>query len=76
MDNQIAQLIGTQGAFAALFVWLLKITIQQNKQRETEYQKTIKRNQEIIQNLAAKFDVIEDIKQDVEDIKEVINIKK
>lgn len=62
MENEILKYMITQGAFAALFVWLLADTRKDSKQREIKYQETIEK-------LADKFSVVEDIKQDVEEIK-------
>lgn len=59
----------TQGIFAVLFIWLLFDTRKDSKEREIKYQSTIDKNQQIINELAAKFDVVEDIKEDVELIK-------
>lgn len=67
--NEILQYALTQGAFCALFVWLLFDTRKDNKERETKYQETIDKNQNIIRELATKLNVIEDVKKDVEDIK-------
>ncbi len=59
----------TQGIFAVLFIWLLFDTRKDSKERETKYQSTIDKNQQIINELANKFNVVEDIKDDVELIK-------
>lgn len=59
----------TQGAFAGLFVWLLIDTRKDAKEREKGYQTTIKENQSIIGKLTQKFNIVEGIKGDLEDIK-------
>lgn len=59
----------TQGIFAVLFIWLLFDTRKDSKERETKYQSTIDKNQQIINELANKFNVVEDIKEDVKEIK-------
>ncbi len=59
----------TQGIFAVLFIWLLFDTRKDSKEREMKYQGIIDKSQQIINELAAKFDVVEDIKEDVELIK-------
>ncbi|MNP84429.1 hypothetical protein D3C76_1837300 [compost metagenome] len=48
-----------------LFVWLLMDTRKDSKEREVKYQETIDK-------LASSIGTIEDIKEDVEDIKEII----
>lgn len=79
MESELIKYFITQGAFAALFVWLLADTRKDSKQREIKYQDTIKENQDtikenqsIITKLTEKFDVVDDIKQSVEDIKNKI----
>lgn len=62
MDNELFKYLCTQGIFCALFVWLLWDTRKDSKQREEKYQATIDK-------LADKFNVVEDIKTDVEEIK-------
>jgi hypothetical protein len=62
MDNELIKYFITQGAFAALFVWLLIDTRKDSKEREAKYQITIDK-------LADKFGVVEDIKEDLEEIK-------
>lgn len=72
MESEVLKYFITQGVFAALFVWLFMDTRKETKERETKYQETIKENQEIINKLTDKFNVVESIKEDVEDIKEMI----
>lgn len=64
MDEFLKVAIG-QGVFCGLFVWLLMDTRKDTKERETKYQNTIEK-------LADKFGVVEDIKQDINEIKEKI----
>lgn len=77
MDGEILKYAITQGAFAALFVWLFIDTRKETKEREKGYQGTIadnqtiiKENQTIITNLTTKLNVVETVKEDVEEIKE------
>lgn len=49
----------------ALFIWLLFDTNKKNDEREKKYQN-------IIENLTVKIGVIEDIKNDVEEIKDIV----
>lgn len=57
-----------QLSFGALFVWLLLDTNRKNAEREQKYQ-------EIIDNLATNIAVIEDVKEDVKEIKNIIGGK-
>ena len=79
MDGEIIKYALTQGAFAALFVWLLFDTRKDSKEREKEYQNTIKENQNaikenqsIISKLTKKFNIVEVMKEDIEDIKQIL----
>ncbi len=69
MENEILKTIVSQGAWAVLFVWLLIDTRKESKSREEKLQSIINKNQEVISELAEKFDVVEDIQSDVTDIK-------
>jgi hypothetical protein len=83
MENELMKYFITQGAFAALFVWLLITTKKDNKDREKNYQDTIKENQSIISKnqdaikenqsiiskLTDKFNVVDVIQNDIKDIK-------
>ena len=54
-----------QLSFGALFVWLLMDTNKKNADREAKYQQTI-------DNLASNIAVIEDVKEDVQEIKKIV----
>lgn len=86
MQDELMKYFVTQGAFSALFVWLLITTKKDSQVREKEYQETIRENQNIIsknqdviqesQNiickLTDKFNVVEVIQNDIKDIKNYI----
>lgn len=69
MENELIKTIVSQGAWAILFVWLFIDTRKESKVREEKLQGIINKNQEVIADLAEKFDVVENIQQDVTDIK-------
>ncbi|MDU3526765.1 BhlA/UviB family holin-like peptide [Clostridium sp.] len=69
MENELFKVIINNGAWAVLFVWLLIDTRKESKVREEKLQGIINKNQEVISELADKFDVVEDIQSDVTDIK-------
>ena len=54
-----------QLSFGALFVWLLMDTNKKNADREAKYQN-------IIDNLSVNIAVIEDVKEDVKEIKNIV----
>lgn len=59
----------TYGIFAGLFVWLLYTTNKRNECRESMYQNTIRKNQEIISEQAKAFG---GLSSDVSEIKEIL----
>ena len=69
METEILKTIVSQGAWAVLFVWLLIDTRKESKTREEKLQNIINKNQEVISELAEKFNVVEDIQEDVSEIK-------
>lgn len=69
MESEVFKVIVSQGSWAVLFVWLLMDTRKESKTREEKLQGVINKNQEVIQELAEKFDVVENIQEDVKDIK-------
>lgn len=80
MENELIKTIVSQGAWAILFVWLFIDTRKESKSREEnlreeskyreeKLQEIIDKNQEVISELAEKFDVVENIQQDVTDIR-------
>ena len=69
METELFKGIVSQGAWALLFVWLLIDTRKESKTREEKLQSIINKNQDVISELAEKFDVVESIQEDVTDIK-------
>lgn len=66
METEIIKMSFTYGIFGVLFVYLFFYMLKDSKAREVKYQ-------EIIDKLTEKFGVIEDIKTDVDYIKEKIS---
>ena len=64
--NELLNLDITQISFGVLFVWLLFDTNKKNEAREKKYQ-------DIIDNLSINIGVINDVKEDVEEIKDIIS---
>ena len=64
--NELLSLDITQISYGALFVWLLFDTNKKNEAREKKYQ-------DIIDNLSVNIGVINDVKEDVEEIKDIIS---
>ncbi|WP_315079993.1 BhlA/UviB family holin-like peptide [uncultured Clostridium sp.] len=75
MENEVIKTIVSQGVWAVLFVWLLMDTRKESKTREERLQTIINKNQEVIGELAEKFDVVENIESDVKEIKIKLDVK-
>ena len=69
MWQDIINIIISNGIFAILFVSLLFIQIKDSKRREEKYQDAIKR-------LSHHLDIVEDIKEDIKEMKKVIIMPK
>ena len=63
--NELMNIDVSQISFAALFVWLLIDTNKKNQAREEKYQGTIDK-------LAENIGLIQDVKEDVEEIRDII----
>ncbi|OSX92011.1 BhlA/UviB family holin-like peptide [Bacillus mycoides] len=83
MEEQIVNVMLSQGVFGALFVWLLfstrkeskellESTRQENKEREDKYQQTITENQVVITKQAEAFGTLS---KDVSEIKQILGAK-
>ncbi|PEK47547.1 bacteriocin biosynthesis protein [Bacillus toyonensis] len=83
MEEQVVNTMLSQGAFGALFVWLLfstrkeskellESTRLENKEREERYQQTITENQIVITKQAEAFGVLS---KDVSEIKQILGKK-
>ena len=62
MWTEVLQVAISNGIWAVLFVALLIYQLKDSSQRELKYQKTI-------EVLTQKYEVVEDIKQDINEIK-------
>lgn len=65
MWNDIFNIAISNGIFAALFVALLIYELKDSRKREAKYQNTI-------DNLSNKLNTVDEIKQDVTEIKECL----
>ncbi|WP_132005223.1 BhlA/UviB family holin-like peptide [Mesobacillus foraminis] len=69
MEDQILSMFIKEGGFAILFVWLLFSTMRNNKEREAQYQETITKNQQVIEEQAKAFS---SLSKDVTEIKQIL----
>ena len=67
--QEIISVIISNGIFAILFVYLFYYQLRDSKRREEKYQKTI-------EQLSKHLGVIEQIKEDVEYLKDVVTPKR
>lgn len=65
MEKELIANIISNASFATLFVWLLWDTRKDSRDRELKYQSTIT-------SLVDKITIVEEIKEDVEEIKNKI----
>lgn len=65
MEEKLIELGAANGLWALLFVALFLYTIYDSRKRETNYQK-------LLNDLSEKFGIVEDIQEDVKDIKEEV----
>jgi len=68
MWEQIINLAISNGLFAVLFLGLLIYQLKDSRNREKRYQETIVR-------LGNALEIVQSVKHDVEDIKEILNSK-
>lgn len=69
MWEQIINLAISNGLFAVLFSGLLVYQLRDSRTREQRYQETIK-------NLGKALEVVQEVKEDVQEIKDKINNEK
>ncbi|MBJ8078741.1 MULTISPECIES: BhlA/UviB family holin-like peptide [Bacillus cereus group] len=83
MEEQILNIMLSQGPFGLLFVWLLFSTRKEskdileanrkeNKEREDKYQEVIEKNQEVIEEQAKSFGLLS---KDISEIKQIIDTR-
>ena len=72
IEEYVKMIFSEYGFFATAFACLLWYVLAENKKRETKYQSVIDKNQKIILTQAKSFEVVKDMKTDIEELKEVI----
>lgn len=63
--NEIISIVVSNGVFAILFVWLFLYQLKDSQKREVKYQQTI-------EQLTSHLKTLEEVKQDLTDIKEYL----
>lgn len=63
--NDIISIVVSNGVFAVLFVWLFWYQLKDSSKREVRYQQTI-------EQLTTHLQVLDDVKQDISEIKDYL----
>ena len=74
--EELLKMAMSQGIWCLASVLLVIYAFKTNQSREEKYQNTIENNQNVISNLTKNIDVVTEIKTDVEEIKEKLNVSK
>ncbi len=75
MENEFIKLASSQGIWAALSVALIFYILKAQEKRDTRQEEREVNYQSIISKLTDKLNIIEDVKRDVEDIKDFVSKK-
>lgn len=72
MEKEILKIASSQGVWAALSVGLIFYILKAQEKRDIRQEEREKNYQNIISKLTDKFNIIEDVKKDVEVIKDFV----
>ncbi|KPU43661.1 bacteriocin UviB precursor [Oxobacter pfennigii] len=70
METEVLKLAASQGIWAALFVTLLFYVLKKQEVRDKKADEREAKYQEIIKELTEKLNIVEIVKDDVNDIKD------
>lgn len=76
MDSELLKLAASQGIWAILSVVLILYILKTQEKRDVKQDDREKNYQDIISKLTDKFNIVEDVKKDVEGIKDFLFKKK
>ena len=76
METSLLKLATSQGIWVTLSIVLIIYILKAQEKRDLRQEERENNYQQIIANLTAKFNIIEEVKSDVEDIKDYISKKK
>ncbi|BDR76992.1 MULTISPECIES: BhlA/UviB family holin-like peptide [Clostridium] len=76
MENEVLKLASSQGIWAALSVVLIFYILKAQEKRDGKQEEREKNYQDIISKLTDKFNIVEDVKKDVKEIKDYVYKKK
>ncbi len=69
MESEIMKLASSQGIWAALSVILIFYILKAQEKRDLRQEEREKKHQEVISSLIEKFNIVEDVKKDIMEIK-------
>nr|BAH29506.1 putative UviB [Clostridium botulinum] len=72
LENEILKLASSQGIWAALSVVLIFYILKAQEKRDLKQEQREENYQSIIKNLTDNLHLIEDVKKDVKEVKEVV----
>lgn len=72
MENEFIKLASSQGIWAALSVVLIFYILKAQEKRDVRQEEREMNYQNIISKLTDKLNIVEDVKKDVEDIKDFV----
>lgn len=72
MEGEVLKIATSQGVWAALSVVLIFYILKAQEKRDIRQEEREKNYQNILCKLTDKFNIIEDVKKNVEDIKNVL----
>ena len=75
MDSELMKIATSQGIWATLSIFLILYVLKAQEKRDIRQEEREKNYQEILSKLTDKLNIVEDVKKDVEDIKNYISKK-
>jgi len=72
LENEILKAALSQGIWAVLSIFLLFYILKAQEKRDIKQEEREKNYQDIITKLTEKFDIVDEVKKDVEDIKQYV----
>ncbi|MBE6052472.1 MAG: hypothetical protein E7212_00960 [Clostridium sartagoforme] len=72
MEREILKAALSQGIWAVLSIFLLFYILKAQEKRDMKQEEREKNYQDIITKLTDKFDIVDEVKKDVEDIKQYV----
>ncbi len=72
MNEFFQMILSEYGFVGAVFTCLLFYVMTENSKRELRYQDTISKNQDVILEQAKSFEIVKVMKDDIDDLKDII----